>query len=183
MIRISACAALAAALALAACNPQPQHQNGASTPTPAPTGMPPITITGHGAKGAPVSITETSGNRKLYKLVAKSVTSHSAQHAISEGTFKEPTVTFYDKDGTKMTATAPKASLAGGKEVTLTGGVHATTSTGLTLTCDTLTYNQSTAMLHGQGNVRITGMQGGQQQVLTGNTFTSDVKLTQMVIK
>lgn len=175
-------AAIAAALLLAACNPQPQHQPGEATPTPKTAGLPPLTITGHGSKGAPVSITQSSGNRKLYKLVAQSVTSHSAQQSISQGTFKEPTVTFFDKDGTRMNAQAPTASLHG-KEVTLSGGVHATTTTGLTLTCDSLTFNQSTGMLHGQGNVRITGMQGGQQQMLTGNTFTSDVKLTQMVIQ
>jgi LPS export ABC transporter protein LptC len=181
MNRMYARAALLAALALAACNPQPQH--AAATPSPTPTGLPPLTITGHGSKGKPVSITVTSGNRVLYKLVAKSVTSHSAQQSISQGTFQEPKVTFYDKDGTTMTATAPHGSTPNGKEVTLTGGVHAKTSTGLTLTCDRLTYNQSTAMLHGEGHVHITGMQGGQQQELTGNTFTSDVKLTQMVIR
>lgn len=183
MNRLYAGAALLAALALAACNPQPEHQNGAATPSPTPSGLPALTITGHGTKGKPVSITESSGNRKLYTIVTQSVTSHSAQQSISQGTFKEPTVTFYDKGGTKMTATAPQASLQGGKEVTLSGGVHAKTSTGLTLTCDTLTFDQGTGMLHGEGHVRITGMQGGQQQQLTGNTFTSNVKLTQMVIK
>jgi hypothetical protein len=38
-------------------------------------------------------------------------------------------------------------------------------------------------MLHGTGGVRITGVQGGQQQVLTGNAFTSNVKLTQMTMR
>jgi len=61
--------------------------------------------------------------------------------------------------------------------------VHAKTSTGLNLTCDRLTYDQHTGLLHGEGHVQITGMQGGQQQVLTGNSFTSDIKLTQMVMK
>jgi LPS export ABC transporter protein LptC len=179
-----AAAAAAALVLLAACNPQPQHQAQTNaTPSPRHSGLPPLTITGKGTKGSPVTIVQQSGNRKLYRLVAQSVTSHSAQQTISQGTFKEPTVTFYDKDGTKLTARAPVASMQGGKQVVLSGGVHATTSTGLTLTCDRMTYDQSTGLVHGEGHVHITGMQGGQQQELTGNTFTSDVKLTQMVLK
>lgn len=176
-------AVIAAVAVLTACNPQPQHQPGGATPTPAATGLPPLTITGKGTQSSPVTITAQSGNRKLYRLVARSVTSHSAQQTIARGTFKEPTVTFYDRDGTTMRAQAPVASMNGGKKIVLSGGVRANTSTGLTLTCDTLAYDQSTGMLHGQGHVRITGMQGGQHQELTGNTFTSDVKLTQMVIR
>jgi LPS export ABC transporter protein LptC len=169
-------------IALAACNPQPAHVTNA-TPSPTASGMPALTITGHGTQKQPVRIVQQSGNRKVYQLVTRSYTSRSAQ-TIAQATFQEPTVTFYDKDGTKLTAQAPKASLQqGGKQVLLYGGVHATTSTGLNLTCDRLTYDQKSGLLHGQGNVRITGMQGGQQQVLTGNSFTSDVKLTQMVMQ
>jgi LPS export ABC transporter protein LptC len=172
---------LCAALALAACNPQPQHTLQA-TPSPSPTGVPALKITGQGTSKHPITVTQTSGKRKLYQLVTHSYTSRSAQ-SIAQGTFQRPTVTFYDKDGTKMTAKAPVATLQGGKQVILSGGVHATTSTGLNLTCDRLTYDQNSGMLHGEGHVRITGMQGGQQQMLTGNSFTSDVKLTQMVMK
>jgi LPS export ABC transporter protein LptC len=175
--------AVAAALLLAACNPQPQHAARAtSTPSATASGMPALKITGQGTAKHPVVITGQSGNRKLYQLVTHSYSSRSAQN-IAQGTFQQPTVTFYDKDGTKLTAQAPTASLQGGKQVVLSGGVHAKTSTGLTLTCDRLTYDQNSGMLHGEGNVRVTGMQGGQQQMLTGNSFTSDVKLTQMVMK
>ena len=175
-------AIVCAALTLSACNPQPQRTATAATPSPTPSGMPSLRITGRGTAKHPVVITGQSGNRKTYQLVTHSYTSRSAQN-IAQGTFQQPTVTFYDRDGTKLTAQSPVASLEGGRQVMLTGGVHATTSSGLTLTCDRLTYNQNTGMLHGEGHVRVTGMQGGQQQVLTGNTFTSDVKLTQMVMK
>ena len=172
-----------AALMLAACNPQPpQHAGTLATPSATPSGMPALRIHGQGTAKHPVVITGQSGNRKTYQLVTHAYTSRSAQN-IAQGTFQQPTVTFYDKDGTKLTAQAPVATLQGGKQVTLTGGVHAKTSTGLTLTCDRLTYDQNTGMLHGEGHVHVTGMQGGQQQTLTGNTFSSDVKLTQMVIK
>lgn len=175
---------LPAVLALAACNPQPQHAPNSLTASPTPSSMPALQITGSGTAKKPVVINQyqQSGNRKLYRLVARSYTSRSAQ-SIAQATFQEPTVTFYDKDGTKMTAQAPTASLERGKQVILTGGVHAKTSTGLNLTCDRLTYDQHTGLLHGEGHVQITGMQGGQQQVLTGNSFTSDIKLTQMVMK
>jgi LPS export ABC transporter protein LptC len=163
------------------CNPQP----AAHASTPPTTGpqqsMPPLTITGRGTKSHPATFTAQNGNRRVYQLVAKSYVSHSEQNA-AQASFNQPSVTFYGKDGTKLTATSPTAALQGGKEVVLTGGVHAVTSTGMTLTCDTLTYDQSSETIHGSGHVRITGMQGGAQQTLTGNRFTSDVKLTNMVI-
>ncbi len=172
-----------ASIALAACNPQPQHAAQGSSPTPTASGMPAIVISGHGTSNRPATFTRQSGNRKVYQLVANSYTSRSAAN-IAQASFAQPTVTFYDKDGTKLTAQAPTASLrGGGKQVVLSGGVHARTSTGLNMTCDRLTYDQNTGLLHGEGNVRITGVQGGQQQMLTGNSFTSDVKLTQMVMK
>lgn len=170
---------LCAAVFVCGCNPQPGRAQASTAPSP--TTVPALQITGRGAGGKPVSFEGQSGNRKLYRLVAHSYVSHSTQNV--QATFREPTVTFYDKDGTKMTAQAPSARLQAGTQVILSGGVHATTTTGLDLHCDQLTYDQRSGTLHGQGHVRITGKQGGQQQVLTGNTFTSDVKLTQMVMK
>jgi LPS export ABC transporter protein LptC len=169
-------------IALAACNPQPQNTHATPAASPTASGLPPLQITGHGTRSRPVSIGAQNGNRKVYQLVAKSYTSRSVQ-SIAQANFQQATVTFYDKDGTKLSAQAPAATIDDkNKLVTLTGGVHAKTSTGLNMVCDRLTYDQKSGMLHGVGNVRITGMQGGQQQVLTGNDFTSDVKLTQMVI-
>lgn len=176
-------AALALVLpALAACNPQPAHTAAASpTPSAGAATAVPLNITGRGTKNNPVRINAQNGNRRVYQVVASSYTSHSAQNA-TQARFAQPTVKFYAKDGTTMTATSPTASVHG-KQVLLSGGVHATTSTGLTLTCQTLTYDQSTESIVGDGNVRIVGMQGGQQQVMTGNHFTSDVRLTNMVIR
>ena len=175
-------AAAAAAAAMTGCNPQPAHAPAATaSPAAAPTGAPPLNITGRGTRNNPVRIAAQNGNRKVYQLVTNSYTSHSAQN-VTQAQFAHPTVTFYAKDGTKLTATAPSAGVHSGKQVVLTGGVHATTSKGLTLTCDTLTYDQTSEMLYGEGHVRITGEQGGAQQLLTGSHFKSDVKLTNMVI-
>jgi LPS export ABC transporter protein LptC len=173
------------ALLLAGCNPQPQHAP-AQSPTAAPTstGLPPLKITGRGSAHHPVRVVgQQRGGRKTYELIAQSYESHSLANT-TEATFHQTQVTFYDKDGTTLHAQAPLARVDDRrKQVILTGGVHATTSSGLTLVCDELVYDDKSALLHGSGNVQITGTQGGQQQVLTGNTFTSDVKLTRMTMR
>jgi LPS export ABC transporter protein LptC len=176
--------AIALAAALAGCNPQPQQApHGTAAPSATPGGLPPLKITGKGSGGQPVRVGQQSGNRKVYELAAKSLVSRSAQ-SVAQASFQQATVTFYDKDGTTLSARAPTAAIDDkAKQVVLSGGVHAKTSTGLTMTCDRLMYDQATGLLHGQGNVVITGDQGGQRQMLTGNSFTSDVKLTQMVMK
>lgn len=178
-------AAMAAALLVAACNPQPQHQPAQNaTPSPTPSGLPPLTIVGQGTSRQPVRVTgQRPGGSKAYVLLARSYESRSIQN-VTQATFQQTQVTFYDKDGTTLHAQAPQARLDDRhKQVILSGGVHATTSTGLTLVCDQLVYDDASGMLHGSGNVRMTGTQGGQQQVLTGNAFTSDVKLTQMTMR
>jgi LPS export ABC transporter protein LptC len=173
---------LLAAAALCACNPQPLR-NPAPTPAPTAQGVPPLKITGRGSAASPVRTFEQSGNRKVYELLARSYVSRSA-HNVAQATFHEATVTFYDKDGSSLTAQAPQAAVdEHSKQVTLSGGVQAHTSTGATLTCDRLTYDRATSMLAGSGNVRMTADQNGSHEVLTGNTFTSDIKLTRMVMK
>lgn len=175
----------AAAALLAGCNPQPQHQPGGTpTSSPTPEGLPPLKITGHGSAHHPVRVVgQRAGGGKAYELIAQSYESHSVR-SITQATFQQTQVTFYDQDGTTLQAQAPQARLDDrSKQVILLGGVHAKTSTGLTLTCDRLVYDDATGMLHGSGNVRMTGNQGGQQQVLTGNSFTSDVKLTRMTMR
>lgn len=165
---------------LAACNPQPAHSPVRDAASAKPT-APAYTITGHGEHGKPARIFEQNGNRKVYQILTPSYASKSAQN-LAQAQFAHPTVTFYAKDGSTMTATAPQAAVRSGKQVVLSGGVQAKTSSGMTLTCDELTYDQHTETIAGTGHVRITGMQGGSQQTLTGSHFTSDVKLTNMVI-
>ena len=180
-MKLGPAAAAAAASVLLSCNPQP-GKTPLATPSPTP-GLPPLRITGHGTAHSPVRAGEQSGNRRLYELTAHSYVSRSA-HNIVQTAFQQATVTFYDKDGSSLTARAPQATVdERSKQVILTGGVHARTSTGATLMCDRLAYNRQSGMIDGAGHVRMTASQNGSQEILTGNTFTSDVKLTHLVMK
>lgn len=172
-----------ALLVLAGCNPQPAHQPSNATPTPTAAAMPPLTVIGKGTAGKPIRFTGEQRGRTTYAGQAQSCRSHSLENA-TQGVCQQTQVTFYDKDGTKLEARAPQTEIDDRrKQVILSGGVHARTSTGITLVCDRLVYDDASGMLHGTGNVRVTGTQGGQRQVLSGNSFTSDVKLTQMTMR
>lgn len=175
--------ALCTLVLLAACNPAPRTALHA-TPSPAPaaevTGLPPLRITGNGTARDPVRIVAQQGNRRLYELLARSEEAHSSS-AIAQATFHVARVTFYARDGSVLKAAAPTAYVDDRrKQVILDGGVHATTSGGLTLQCDRLTYNRASGTIHGEGNVLVTGMQGGTQTTLTGSSFDSDVNLASM---
>lgn len=177
------CPALCGLAFLAACNPAPRTARQA-TPSPAPsataTGLPPLRINGNGTARNPVRIVASQGNRRLYELLARSEEAHSSS-AIAQATFHVARVTFYDKDGSTLKATSPTAFLDDRRQqVILDGGVHATTSGGITLQCDRLTYNRASGTIHGEGNVRVSGMQGGTQTTLTGSSFDSDVNLASM---
>jgi len=173
--------ALVAAAILTACNPQPQRvPHGTPAPTASPAAVPPLRITGHSSARVPVRIVEQNGSRKIYVLLARSYVSQSSGSA-AQARFALADVTFYAQDGTTLRARAPAAEVNERRRtVVLTGGVHARSSSGSTLTCDRLTYDRGTGLIYGDGNVRMTGMQGASEQVLTGNSFTSNVMLTQM---
>lgn len=182
-MKIPVALALAGCLVTAACNPRPAAAPAGSrsaAPSPTPSGLPPLRIIGKGTAGQPVRIVEQQGNRKIYELVSDSYESTSAR-SVAQATFRNARVTFYDKDGSTMSARAPIARIdERRKKVILSGGVHATTSTGQTLRCERLVYDRQTGMLHGSGHVRVTGRQNGMLTVLTGNEFDSNLNLTQM---
>lgn len=174
-----ALAILGASLVFAGCNPQPDKTN--ATPTASPTatasagGLPPVVISGKGTKSQPIRAFYSRGNRREYALVALAYTSTGAQGA-STAVFTTATLHFYAKDGSTMTATAPKATVdERANRVTLSGGAHATNSNGQTLSCDTLVYDRMTEMLHGDGNVTITDAHG---LTATAQSIDSDISLT-----
>jgi len=168
---------------LCACNPKPEHtvrQTAARGVVPtASGGLPPITIRSHGNAKQPVRIFEKQGNRAVYELIAKSTESTLQSQNQFRGTFAQTHVTFYGAtSGSTLAGDAPVTTVDRAKEsVLMQGGVKAHTSEGVLLTCDQLEYNRSTGRVRGTGNVRIVSKDG---YTLTGGSFTSDLRLTQV---
>ena len=173
--RWSAC--LLAAL-LTACNPQAPKgtPSPAAAPSHAPT-SPPLHITGHGTATRPVRSTLQIHNRIEYQLIAKSFESKGAQGK-ARAVFADARVTFYDRNGTTLTATAPQAVVDETTNlITLVDDVHAKTSSGMTLRCTRLVYDHTAGTLHGTGNVVISDPNGFRG---TGSSFDSDISLSHM---
>jgi len=168
-------AALLAGL-LAACTPlAPKNQPVANpTPTPSPS-LPPLKFTGRGTAAQPVRMIQQKSNRKQYELTARSYKSTGTQGS-ARATLHQVHVTFYDADGSTLVASAPNALVdQAAKTVTLIGGVRATSSSGMTLACDTLTYSARNEMIHGVGHVVAHGPNGLDA---TGNRIDSNISLT-----
>lgn len=170
-------------IAVAACSPKPQHAyvspSPASAPVPTSSGVPPITVRSHGTSNQPVRIIQQQGNRKLYELLARSTESTVQSQTQFRSTFSQTHVTFYGTDGTKLVGDAPVTQIDRSRQtVTMTGGFHGRTSDGVVLTCDQLQYARATGQLLGTGNVHISKSADGLS--MTGTTFRSDLKLTQV---
>lgn len=166
------------AVLCASCNPQAPKGVATTSPTPARAmTAPPLHITGHGTATRPVRETLQIHNRIEYQLISKSFESRGAQGK-ARAVFADARVTFYDRNGTTMTAAAPAAIVdQNSNSVTLVDGVHAQTSTGMTLDCTRLVYDHAAGKLHGEGNVVITDPKGFRG---TGSSFDSDISLSHM---
>ncbi|MEA2718614.1 MAG: Lipopolysaccharide-assembly, LptC-related [Candidatus Eremiobacteraeota bacterium] len=150
---------------------------GASAAAPRASGATPVPIhvETRGGNGQYVTIVETVHGRKVYTIRALSGNMQRNGTNEATGELEQPHVTFRDKGGTTTIADAPKAHITErDKTVVMTGGVHAHTSGGSVLSCDTLTYNGNTERFRGEGNVRLTAPNGLQ---LGGQHLDGDVKL------
>ena len=171
---------LGLALAVAACNPAPQH-SPAPSPSPARKATAPsLHITGHGTSAQPVRIVQQKGNRVQYQMIAQSFESRGPQGR-TRAVFSTVHVTFHDKDGSTLKATAPQAIVnQTTNTISLRNGVTARTASGVTLQCEQLVYDRRTEMLAGTGNVVITDPKGFRA---TGSRFDSDISLTHIHMK
>ena len=168
----------AVVIALAACNPKSPN-GGVSAPPSLSPGVTPspvaLRISGHGTQKRPVRFVETKENRKLFEILTRSFQSKGAA-GTAVLLYNNVNINFFGKDGSVLSATAPHATIDQRTNlVVMTGGVHAHNSAGMTLVCDTLTYDRSSEMVHGDGNVVITNPNGFRG---TGNHFDSDTSLT-----
>jgi hypothetical protein len=166
--------------AVAGCNPQPPKAtpSPSAAPTPRASASPLVLkISGHGTANRPVHLIQQVHNRVDYDLLASSYESKGPQGA-ARAVFQQARVTFRDKQGGQIVETAPQAVVdQGANTVTLMNGVHARTSSGMTLECTQLVYDRATGMLHGTGNVVVTDPKGFRA---TGSSFDSDISLTHM---
>ncbi len=113
--------------------------------------------------------------RVVYVLHADSNVSDRFAAGSGRSVFTHPHVIFYQEHGKTLTADAPTATLEEQtKTVVMTGGVHARTEDGVTMTCDQLAYDDEHGMIHGKGNVVVTTPRGER---LTGDTLDADVQL------
>ena len=168
---------LACALAATACNPQPGRSTGSATPSAAPSdgGAPPLLITSHGTARQPLVFYGHEDNRVAYKMIVRDRAIANTAQGAGDGTFYDVTVTFYDKSGRSLQASAPRAVAVEAKQtLTLYDGVTTTTSNGDTLKCRQLVYDRASGMLHGEGGVVIKTRDGYEG---TGNRFDSDITL------
>jgi Lipopolysaccharide-assembly, LptC-related len=181
-VRYGAAIAAVWLVACAGCNPQPPKASSSqSTPLagrPRSTSTPLVLeITGRGTSTRPVHLIQQVHNRIDYDLLASSYESKGPQ-AGQRAIFQDARVTFRDPKGSTITATAPQAVVDQTMNtVTLMNGVHAHTSSGMTLECTQLVYQRATGMLHGTGDVVVTDPKGFRA---TGSSFDSDISLTHM---
>lgn len=176
-------AALTAALLTATpgCNPQaPKPTPSPSAPAAGPRASATpliLEITGRGTAHRPIHLIQQVHNRVDYDLLASSYESKGPQGG-TRAVFQDARVTFRDRNGATFAAKAPQAVVDQvANTVTLLNGVHAHTSSGMTLECTQLVYQRATGMLHGTGDVVVTDPKGFRA---TGSSFDSDISLTHM---
>jgi lipopolysaccharide export system protein LptA len=161
---VSGCAGPKSEGPAAAASASPAPARSAS-PAPGPGGVRATTVpfTLHSKKVGSryIYLTKQKANRTVYVLRADSETGQYFGGNTGRSDFVNPHVTFYASGGRQIVADAPAGTLVEKeKTVTMTGGVHARTQDGKTLTSDRMRYNDDTETLYGDGDVVVTTPQG-----------------------
>jgi LPS export ABC transporter protein LptC len=137
-----------------------------STSAPGPT-SPPVNFHGERVGSHYVYATKQKGARTVYVLRADSVDAVYNGALTGLSNFTNPHVTFFGDAGKRLVADAPAGTVVEkDKTVVMTGGVRARTQDGMTLSSDTLRYQDDTQMVHGAGHVIVT--------LTTGETLRGD---------
>jgi LPS export ABC transporter protein LptC len=117
-------------------------------------------------------------NSKVYTLRADANVSESAGQGTGRSDFTNPHIIFAERTGETLVADAPRATIfEGRKSIVMSGGVHARTSDGMLLQCDTLTYSEATDRLHGAGDVQVVTPRGER---LSGDRIDANLRLSEM---
>ena len=176
-----ACALLACAFALlaAGCGHHDAPASGGSAapgagPTASATPVP-VHVRGFGTKQNPSVLTGNKHGRRIYVIRSTSFEGDIAGSADGSAVLLDTHITFLDRSGAVTIADAPKATVKQrDKSVFMTGGVHARTTEGAVLTCDTLRYDAGTERFRGEGHVVVTGPNGDR---IDGDHLDGDVRL------
>jgi LPS export ABC transporter protein LptC len=161
------------------------HQTASGPASPAASASPaggttsvPVRIRSVTKGSQYIYLTEQKKDRIVYKLRAESNTSIRLSEGNGISDFERPHVIFYGSGGRSIVADAPHARVAEReKTVTMTGGVHSRTNEGMTLTSDTLRYDDASEILHGEGNVNISTKQG---EHFSGQRMEYNLRTTEM---
>ena len=169
--------ALAVCAGLSGCAREAHSPQIAASPTRAssrpasPKSSPanvPIEVSSHKIGSKYILLTVQKNNRKSYVLRADSESGRYFGQDSGSSTFVNPHITFYTAAGKRVVADAPAGTVVEkDKTVLMSGGVHARAQDGMTLTSDTLRYDDEGQTAHGAGHVVVTSARG---ETLQGET-------------
>jgi len=148
--------------------------NATTQPSPKAT-SPHYFIHGHGTKGRPVKVQDVVKGSPVYVLKATDVYYSTSS---SKGRFLNDTILFYKGKSVRLTLTAPTADVNRTTyDFVLSGGVKAHSALGITMYCDTMSYDGFTKLLTATGAVRAIDAQG---DVVTGDKAVADLDLQEL---
>ncbi|MGH7662277.1 MAG: LPS export ABC transporter periplasmic protein LptC [Vulcanimicrobiaceae bacterium] len=172
------------------CAPKPPAAAPSSTPSstaaPSPAGLlpsgAPIRAVSRGTQRQPAQyIVRNKASRIVYEIRSGTVVYDRATDGSAVATFSTPHVIFHAGSGRTVAADSPKA-VANDKDknVTMTGGVHAKTDDGKTLSCATLTYDARDKQILCQGDVVLTNTK--TNQTASGDRLVTDPAFDHVIL-
>ncbi|MBC5825745.1 MAG: O-antigen ligase family protein [Candidatus Eremiobacteraeota bacterium] len=169
-------ALICAAPGLSACNHPPPAPvaRSAHKAEPRPQGLG-YRVSAHETAGHVITISDIARGRPVYTLRAASgVYSTNGR----KGTFSDTTLSFYKGAAVQLTVTAPTAAVnTVSYDVTLAGGVTARNDNRVTLTADTMSYNDRSRVLTARGHVVASDSRG---DLLRGERAVADIDLQEL---
>jgi len=121
-----------------------------------------------------IYLTKQKGNRRVYILRADSESGEYSGQNTGRSNFASPHITFFGDGGKRLVADAPLGTVVEKeRSVLMSGGVKARSQDGMTLSSDTLRYNDQTEIAHGEGDVDVVFPQGEE---LRGQTIDWDLR-------
>jgi hypothetical protein len=110
-----------------------------------------------------IYLTKQRRNRKVYVLRADAEKGEYFGTNTGRSTFVNPHITFYGTSAKQVVADAPAGLVVESeKSVLMSGGVHARSQDGVTLTSDNMRYNDASQTIHAEGNVVMDSPQGSE---------------------